>query len=345
MKKPSRPDLDTALMRVLASFAVVLLHLSARWSAASVCWGSLARFSVPVFLIISGYYMLGREYAISRLWKKALGLLGQMVIWSAAYYLFGLLRGTLHWSGLKELLRYLLTMPVHLWYLYAAAALYVLTPIIYVFVQHASQRLYQYALGVTFFLGSVVTIAIRAGWWPLLETIVNGKMHLPYTVGFLFLYLLGGYFRRYSLSQRAMWGLALAWPLSVLATAWLTLARSQAAGALDSLWLSFFSPFAMLSGAGCFVSVRALLAWKPLGERAGRAVAELSRCAFGVYLLHPMLGELFAQWLAPLGWTWVTIPLRALAVYGVSLGLVWVYRRLAGYMERKMQAIHVLRER
>lgn len=338
MKNTSRPDLDTALMRVLASFAVVLLHLSARWSAASVFWGSLARFSVPVFLIISGFYMLGREYTAARLWKKALGLLVQMLLWSAAYYLFGLFRGTLQWSGPRELVRYLLTMPVHLWYLYAAAALYVLTPLLYVFAQHASRQLYRYALGLTFLLGSVATIAIRAGWWPTLEVIIDGKMHLPYTVGFLFLYLLGGYFRRYPLSRRAVWGLTLAWPLSFLATALLTLYRSQAAGALDSLWLSFFSPFAMVSGAGCFVSVRALLAWKPLGERLGRAVLELSRCAFGVYLLHPMLGELFAPWMAPLGWTWVTIPLRSLAVYGASLGLVWMYRRLAGCVEKKMKA-------
>ena len=55
MKSHAQPDLDTALMRVLASFAVVLLHLSARYSAASVFYSSLARFSVPVFLIISGY--------------------------------------------------------------------------------------------------------------------------------------------------------------------------------------------------------------------------------------------------------------------------------------------------
>lgn len=327
MKRRSQPDLDTALMRVLASFAVVLLHLSARYSGASVCYSSLARFSVPVFLIISGYYMLGREYTTARLWRKALALLGQMLLWSAAYYLFGLARGTLHWEGPRALARYLLTMPVHLWYLYAAAALYVLTPVLYVFAQHAGRRLYLYALGLSFLLGSLAVIAVRAQWWPTLAVILEDKMHLPYSVGFLFLYLLGGYFRRYPLPRWAVVGLMAGWPLSALATALLTLARSRQAGALDALWLSFFSPFAMLGGAGCFVSARALLPKLRLGEGAGRVLADLSQCAFGVYLLHPMLGELFAPWMAPLGWTWLTIPLRALAVYGAALGLVWLARR------------------
>lgn len=337
MKSHAQPDLDTALMRVLASFAVVLLHLSARYSAASVFYGSLARFSVPVFLIISGYYLLGREYSTARLWKKLLALLGQMLLWSAAYYLFGLARGTLHWEGLRALARYLLTMPVHLWYLYAAAALYAFTPVMYVFVQHASQRRYLYALGLTFLLGSLVTMAIRADWWPTLGLIVEGKMHLPYSMGFLFLYLLGGYFRRYPLPRWAVWGLTLGWPLSVLATALLTLARSRPAGALDTLWLSFFSPFAMLGGAGCFASARAFLPRLRLGERAGRVLLELSQCAFGVYLLHPMLGELFAPWMEPLGWTWLTIPLRALAVYGAALGLVWLARRFWSMAVRRIR--------
>ena len=106
---------------------------------------------------------------------------------------------------------------------------------------------------------------------------------------------------------------------------------------LDTLWLSFFSPFAMLGGAGCFASARAFLPRLRLGERAGRVLLELSQCAFGVYLLHPMLGELFAPWMEPLGWTWLTIPLRALAVYGAALGLVWLARRFWSMAVRRIR--------
>lgn len=121
-------DRGTAWMRLLAAYFVVLIHAAWRFSAAEVIWLSAARFSVPLFIIISGFYLLASPQPGRKLIEKTLRLLWLMLFWSAVYYLYVRLTGTMS-GGAAALAVYLLTQPVHLWYLYAAAALYLFTPV------------------------------------------------------------------------------------------------------------------------------------------------------------------------------------------------------------------------
>ena len=60
--------------------------------------------------------------------------------------------GLWEFFGIGGQIRYLLTEPVHLWYLYAAAALY-LSHRRFMFAQNASRKQYHYALILAFFAG------------------------------------------------------------------------------------------------------------------------------------------------------------------------------------------------
>ena len=72
---------ETDVLRLAASFSVVLLHSAAsRMSGlepmAEEAWvpclvNSLCRFGVPVFVMISGRYLLASECSIRRAVKKA----------------------------------------------------------------------------------------------------------------------------------------------------------------------------------------------------------------------------------------------------------------------------------
>ena len=141
-------DRGTAWMRLLAAYFVVLIHAAWRFSAAEVIWLSAARFSVPLFVIISGFYLLASPQPGRKLIEKTLRLLWLMLFWSAVYYLYVRLTGTMS-GGAAALAVYLLTQPVHLWYLYAAAALYLFTPVFFVFAEHAGRSVYRYALFVS----------------------------------------------------------------------------------------------------------------------------------------------------------------------------------------------------
>lgn len=200
-EKPRSFDSDIDLMRLLAAYFVVVIHATGAVTPGSALLTSLARFSVPLFVIISGYFMLRRPPEDRALANRILRLLALMLFWSAIYYLYFRLCGQ-PYAGLRAAAVYLLTQPVHLWYLYAAAALYLFTPVFFVFAENAGRRLWHYCLALCFFFGSMVTMLLRTGWLPTLALIVD-KMKVPYLLGFPFLYLLGGYVYRFSLSPRS----------------------------------------------------------------------------------------------------------------------------------------------
>ena len=118
-------DTDTDLMRIIASFFVVLIHASTA-EGVGLAYNALARFSVPVF-----------PTAGNRIARRIGSLVGVHVLWSVLYYVFYRLMGDLPRSDVGGVVRYLLTQPTHLWYLYALAGLWLLLPPLQSFARHA----------------------------------------------------------------------------------------------------------------------------------------------------------------------------------------------------------------
>ena len=63
-------DFNTDVMRLIASFFVVMIHLSSNNGAVGLMFNSISRFSVPVFVMISGALFLNRNISIKTLYKK-----------------------------------------------------------------------------------------------------------------------------------------------------------------------------------------------------------------------------------------------------------------------------------
>lgn len=184
---------ETDILRLAASFAVVLLHVSARrlgdLGAAAWLVNSATRWAVPLFVMVSGRYMLSAPCPIRRGLSKAGRALGTMLLWSGLYLLHALCRG---WrpAGWRDLLARLLTEPVHLWYFWAIAALYLFTPLLSVFTCHAGRGELRYAVALTGLFGSVVTLLLRTKRLPLLAQVMD-RSKIPWSMGLLFCYLLG----------------------------------------------------------------------------------------------------------------------------------------------------------
>lgn len=299
-------------LRLLACFGVVMLHSSVGAGASDLALNALFRFSVPVFVLISGWFQLSGPAQPRRLLSKCARLFGKMLLWSGIYMLVR--RGT-HGTWPEDLTVYLLTQPVHLWYLYATMGLYLLTPALWPFVRNAEKGEYQYALVLCFALGCAALTLVRLDWVPLLAVILD-KSKLPQMVGFLFLYLLGGYFRRFGLEHRRRWLMVgiFSSAISVLAS---TLEQRE-------LLLSFLSPNVVLSGAACFV---VYMTRQPLPERYRPLLRRASECTMGVYLLHMMISASLTPLIEPL--RTVIFPagymaLRCGCVFTVTFAAVWL---------------------
>lgn len=308
-------DADTDCMRLFAAFFVVLIHCSDTATLSGIVWNGLARFSVPVFVLISGYYLLPREQSIRALAKKSGLVLLTAVVWSAVYLVNEVLfQGSAYAPA--EACSYLLTQPVHLWYLYALVGLYCFTPLLGIFHRNASQNQYLYVLGLFFFLGSPLLLLLRSGLFPVLEELVS-RMKVPYTTAFLFLYLCGGYVRRFGVSARMRAILPL---LGLFGTGATILGTFLLNG--SEFLLSFFAPNVLAAGLGFFV-----LAKGRFQRLASPHLHSLAACMSGVYLLHPLV----LSWL-PMGLTFLPgsfqPPVRAVLVFAVSALLVFLFRKI-----------------
>ena len=301
-------------LRLLACLGVVMLHSSAGTGTGDLILNALFRFSVPVFVIISGWFQLSASP--KRMGRKCAILVGRFFLWSAFYLVIRKLIWDI-WP--EDVLVYLLTEPVHLWYLYAAAALCILTPALIPFVRSADASEYRYALTLCFVIGCVCVTLVRLGWIPVLAVILD-KSKLPQMLGFLFLYLLGGYFRRFGMGSRKSWI-----AVGVLSS---IVSALSCTGAYNQQFLSFISPNVVLAGAACFV---VCMTARPVAERYQGVLRKASECTMGIYLLHPLASSLITPWLDPLRpsmYSAVYMLLRFSCLFSATFLAVWLLGRI-----------------
>ena len=327
-KPKTTHDTDTDLMRIIASFFVVLIHASSSLAdGISVWYNAISRFSVPVFVLISGYYLLRRAPSGTRMVRRIFSLVGMHIIWSALYFVFYRLMGDIPSGDLADVLTYLLTQPTHLWYLYALAGLWILLPGLQVFARHASEREYRYALWVTGILGTVVTLGVRSNWLSTFSVIVE-RTKLPYAMGFVFLFLMGGYLYRFPAKRVGLWyGTGMLGLITTVVSACL-LPRDMAV----SLALSFYAPGTVLFAVAFFIWIKRMYAERALEwRRVSPHLRAMAAASGGVYLLHPMILRLYDQWIAPLfseGMAWLSVPLGAIWAFSISMVSVMLARKI-----------------
>ena len=324
-------DTDIQIIKIIAAFFVILLHSSDSDSFSGMFYNGISRFSVPVFVLVSGYNMLARKPDCKNLVKKCIKLFCLMLAWSAIYYSYGLLFENQSFTGIKDLLSYLLTEPTHLWYLYATLALYLFTPLLFVFHKSASRNEYRYALLLSFLFGSCVIILLRSDLIPILSVLLN-KMKVPYTLGFICLFLTGGYLRRFGIQKKTsrlllyLFGVAGA-IVSVIGPLLL-----PKLGLARDLLLSFFAPNVMLAGIAFFVFLRQVLQDSPIrSQRLHSLIHEIASCTLGVYLLHMLILTLLNRFAEPfflLLRPCLLIPLRTLLAALLSTGLVFAAKNI-----------------
>jgi surface polysaccharide O-acyltransferase-like enzyme len=147
------------LLKIICAAAIVYLHLMSpyrfmdnmpQWKL-GLLFNSATRFAVPVFLMISGAFLLsGKNDSRILLLKRLLRLAVPLLSWSICYILFDN-RNNIGFDAIKELL----TIPFkhtqgHLWYLYNLIELYLLAPVLIPLYNVLSnkRRLWFVALGL-----------------------------------------------------------------------------------------------------------------------------------------------------------------------------------------------------
>lgn len=330
-------------MRLFAMLGVIFVHVSAKfagdlcadgqplglsWHTANLL-DAASRFAVPVFLMITGALLLGSDTCLSirQVFRRRIVRVAvPLVCWTVVYIL--LLALTDPQTDLKSTVFSLFSKPaaVHLWYLYALIALYLLLPFLRLIVRHASRRVLLYGLALWLVFSCLWRAA--AG---LFDSLSLPDYANPDILGGYAGYMLLGWALANLTRIPSRTGCLALYAAGALTTAGATWLMTARAGELNAVFYQYFMPNVVLMAGGVF------LLFRRTGEsgRADRHVsgwtARIAALSFGVYLCH----MLFVELLYP---QYIQLPIPAvfqmlllsLTVLIASLLAAWILSRIPG---------------
>ncbi len=197
------------LLRILSAFAVVIIHVNASYYRNSMVRGVLSgdyivetilnfltRFSVPCFVMMSGAFGLNsdsasspKDFYLKKLKKILVPYSFILFAWFIVYGIKNILFEQDFLSYLKMLIGF---QPGALWFIPMLIGLYLLTPIMYVFISGVSDIFYR----------NVVIILIL---WAVISQCTTDAQ-VPYSISVVIsysaYYLLGGYIKHLELEAK-----------------------------------------------------------------------------------------------------------------------------------------------
>ncbi len=322
------------VLRLIATFVVVAVHLSAQhwldvdigsraWFAFNL-YCSTGKWSVPIFVMISGALFLGRDIDVRTVFKKnVLRIAGVFVFWSGGYALIDLI---FRHDTLFGAFSQFVTGHYHLWFLFMIAGLYLLIPLLRPIAQSETLTRYFLLLSLifTFLLPQLALFCSFVS--PQLSVVISTVIMYTYCffpLGFVGYFLGGYYLSRRAFSRREELVLCAVGIAGILFSIFAPVAHAKAQGAPSDLFYNYNSLNVLLTSVPIFVLAKRYLNFPHMGERAYALLRRLSKYSFGVYLVHPAVIELLQHFGIDTFFcnAFFSVPLLALFVFAVSTAI------------------------
>lgn len=285
------------ILRIIATFAVVLLHMVAnKWAFTDYTtteWNiynilnSGVRWCVPMFVMLSGMIFLNnkREISIKQVYKKYIvRVIVALVVWGLFYQVIDTfyMNGDFNLFVFKDMILKvgLGKAKYHLWYLYMIVALYTLVPVLRVCIRNAKRKEIEYFLIVVFAMSFVYPIInyflpVKAGY------------NLPVISEYIGMFVLGHYLTEYDFSKIQKGLLYTTGIMSFIVTVVGTIIASYWKSTPNTILFMYYAPNVILMATTIFVFVKSIFTKVNVSEQSIKRIRYISSCTFGVYLLHP----------------------------------------------------------
>lgn len=292
------------LLKIIACLAVITIHISAypltnnivnspKFIIATI-FTSITRWSVPIFVMITGAFLLSKRepIPIKTLYKKY--ILKIFII----YLLFGVfyklcylyLDGSTHIS-----VSYLSTMiidilignaHIHLWYLYMLIGLYMIYPIIHKLVNNCNKRQIEYAL-IIIFLASSVTYTINE-IFTLCQT--NYKIYHNLNISIYIFYFIAGYYLyNFKISKKSSKILMILIPMLLLSTITLSILASTNFNRFTLLFVEYQSLNTVVLSISVFYLFKVISNKMKFSNHISKIITLVSDKIMVIYLLHMLV--------------------------------------------------------
>ena len=306
-KREIYPD----LLRILAICAIIVLHVASRnmWLydvgdfqfEVFTLWYSLTRWAVPIFIMISGAFLLDEKKSISnnKLFAYCKRILISFVGWSLVYAIWNtIISYDFVWPNfnLSALWQNFYMGPYHFWYLYVILGLYLILPFLRKCVAQCNKKDIEYLLLLFFVFSIFAPILTKFDVLPFLTYWIN-SMRISSVSGYIGLFVLGYYLRKYNeMFKLKRWVCMITFFIALILMIFLTFYLEIKTGVRDDFWQDNLSIFVVIQAISLFVlcmkNEKSLIARK---ERTKNAISYLSKNSFGVYLCHDIFISLFAR--------------------------------------------------
>lgn len=333
------------LLRVVACMAVIILHCcggwltdspvgSANWNILNI-YDGLVRWCVPMFIMLSGMFMLDPKKPVSIpsiFYKYILRLLVALVVWGGIYALFDNWPGWrgISWDWFVSTAKSVLmgNTHYHLWFLPMMMGLYLLTPVLRAFVRGASRADLHYFFLLSFLVTYLLPTLLKL--WP--NAAVShwlSELNLYALAGYTAYYVAGYYLKTYTIGRVAefvIYGLGIGGGVvTVMGTLWL----SRAQGSLNGVFYSYLAPNVAAMAVAIFVLFRYVLGVSDERSRRQR-LGGVAKVTFGMYLVH----DFFIALLGRLGLARpaltpaLAVPLLAVVIFLCSFAVAWLISKI-----------------
>lgn len=327
------------VLRAFAIFCVVMIHVPAidfySFSVYTQAWktinfyDSLLRFSVPVFIMISGALFLNphKSYTIKDIFtRKIFRIVVAYLFWSFMYLI--LCRDTQILGVSDFIFKWLTGGRYHLWFVFTIITLYIISPILREICKNKKVCEYFIVLWFVFqSLGTLMTV-----WVNIPSVISTLKIYLTpsLVLGYSGYFVLGFYLYKHDISKRAR---RIAY-IGAIVGAFITMAGtyyfSLKQGFGYEMFYEYTMPNNVLVSIGVFLFFKYNINEEKLSSGIKRGILTLSKLSFGVYLLH----DFFIYAMRAVGITsnticpLLSIPLFSIVIFLLSNAVVFIISKI-----------------
>ena len=293
----TKRNINLDYLRVAATLGVIVLHVSSQnfystdvngsqWQVFNV-FDSIVRWSVPVFVMISGSLFLGREIPLRKLYSKyILRLTVAFITWSLLYAI-------LNGGSVGHILLSTIKGNSHMWFILMIIGLYISVPVLKLIVDKGWKTKYYLTLSFVFafFIPEVVNITRDFGSGAFVKginsinddlMILDVKVFLGYSSYFILGYCINKIeIERFQRRIIYLLGL-LGFIFTIVVDAIVAIQTQQGC----STYYGFFNVNVLLESISVFVYFKYLHVDNQMMNLVMRYLAKYS---FGVYLVHILI--------------------------------------------------------
>ena len=328
------------VIRVVAIYLVVLVHtstLTANPMDIMHSWPyilsfSLAKVSVPLFVMLSGALLLGKKEIYSAFFRKrATKVFVPWIAWTLIYMAWNYVAHGYQPANFSQWKYFFeLTLLSNLWFLPLIFSLYLMTPILRILIPFVSKSDKIYLSTIWLLFVCIIPYFHTGTSFPLSQA--SGLVPVAFYYSGYFMI---GYFLTNSKLPKKMVRRSLGIVLLGIALTFIELGLTKGNGMVEHQlkFFDYFAPGIAVTSIGVFLFLYSYFRNLKISPTKQRLLFQLGSASLGIYIVHGLLSELLGSYINQLLNFLPSIPLLhgyafALILFSLSFAFVFLLKKI-----------------